>query len=192
MQLELLELTIVGLILLALVILAILHLLDFLRSDGRERLTAIYGFLAFILIFMYFTQVFYTMLDFSIIVVMYGTGLIFIPVWTLSLSKPDWLESLKIPFAILFLAVWAIYVIPRIFAAMNFALYFLAIAFALSIIFLLPRLMGNLERVLLIIGLALFYLERGWTFFDPITEALILVAALWLILIWYLLNKRSS
>ena len=192
MQLELLELTIVGLILLALVILAILHLLDFLRSDGRERLTAIYGFLAFILTFMYFTQVFYTMLDFSIIVVMYGTGLIFIPVWTLSLSKPDWLESLKIPFAILFLAVWAIYVIPRIFAAMNFVVYFLAIAFALSIIFLLPRLMGNFERVLLIIGLALFYLERGWTFFDPITEALILVAALWLILIWYLLNKRSS
>ena len=54
MQLELLELTIVGLVLLPLVLLAVLSLLDFLKSEGREKMTAIYGFLTFILMFMYF------------------------------------------------------------------------------------------------------------------------------------------
>lgn len=192
MQLELLELTIVGLILIPPIILAILHLLDFSKSDGRDKLTAIYGFLAFVLIFSYFTQSFFIVLDLSIIVLIYGTGLTFLPVWTLSQAKPDWLESLKIPFTIMFLAVWATYVIPRIFMSINLLPYFLAIVFALSIIFLLPGLMNDFKRILIVLGLALFYLERSWTLFDPITESLILVAALWLILIWYLMNKRSS
>ncbi|KXH73750.1 MAG: hypothetical protein AM326_10410 [Candidatus Thorarchaeota archaeon SMTZ-45] len=192
MQLELLELTIAGLILIPLVILAILHLLDFSKAHGRAKMTAIYGFLTFILIFSYFTLVYFTVVDVSIIIIIYGTGLIFLPVWTLSHSKPDWLESWKMLFAILFLVVWAVYVIPRIFTALNFVLYFLAIVFALSIIFLLPGLMNDFKRIVLILGLALFYLERAWTLFDPITEALILVAGLWLVFIWYLLNKRSS
>ena len=192
MQLEFLELAIAGLILIPPVILAILHLLDFSKTSGRAKMTAIYGFLTFILIFIYFVVNFFTALDVSIVVLLFGTAFTFMPVWVLSLAKPNWLESWKILFAILFLATWAVYVIPRLFMALSLSVYFLAIVFAISIIFLLPGLMDDFKRIVLVIGLALVYLERAWTLFDPITETLVLVAGLWLVFIWYLLNKRSS
>ncbi|KXH71683.1 MAG: hypothetical protein AM326_11525 [Candidatus Thorarchaeota archaeon SMTZ-45] len=192
MQLELLELAVVGLILIPPVILAILHLLDFQRTEGRARKTAIYGFLTFILLFIYFTVNFLVTLDVSIIVVLFGSAFTFMPVWVLSYSKPDWLESWKILFAILFLAIWAAYIIPRLFMALSLSVYFLAVVFALSIVFLLPSLMDDTKRILLVLGLVLVYLERAWTFFDPITESLILVAGLWLVIIWYLIMKRAA
>jgi hypothetical protein len=188
---QLLELSIAGLILIPLVILAILFLLDFQKADGRAQKTAIYGFLAFILLFLYFVVNWFSTLDVSIIVLLYGTALTFMAVWALSLSKPEWLESWKILFTILFLALWSAYVIPRLFLALNLVVYFLAIVFALSIIFLLPRLMDDYKIIVLILGLVLVYFERAWTIFDPITESLILVAGLWLVFIWYLLNKRE-
>jgi len=192
MQLELLELAVVGLILIPPVILAILHLLDFQRTEGRARMTAIYGFLTFILLFIYFTVNFLVTLDVSIIVVLFSSAFTFMPVWVLSYSKPDWLESWKILFAILFLAIWAAYIIPRLFMALSLSVYFLAVVFALSIVFLLPSLMDDTKRILLVLGLVLVYLERAWTFFDPITESLILVAGLWLVIIWYLIMKRAA
>jgi len=192
MQLELLEITVVGLILIPLLILAILYLLEFQKSEGRAKMTAIYGFLTFILLFIYFIVNFLTVLDISIVVLLFGTAFTFMPVWVLSLAKPDWLESWKNIFAILFLAIWAVYVIPRLFMALSLSIYFLAIVFVVSIIFLLPGLMDDYNVIVLILGLALIYLERAWSLFDPIIESLILVAGLWLVFIWYLLNKRST
>jgi hypothetical protein len=192
MQLELLEITVVGLILIPLLILAILYLLEFQKSEGRAKMTAIYGFLTFILLFIYFIVNFLTVLDISIVVLLFGTAFTFMPVWVLSLAKPDWLESWKNIFAILFLAIWAVYVIPRLFMALSLSIYFLAIVFVVSIIFLLPGLMDDYNVIVLILGLALIYLERAWSLFDPIIESLILVAGLWLVFIWYLLDKRIT
>jgi hypothetical protein len=192
MQLELYELAVVGLILIPPLIIAILHLLDFQRTEGRARMTAIYGFLTFILLFVYFVVNFVLSLDISIIVISFGSAFTFMPVWVLSYSKPDWLESWKVLLAILFLAIWAVYVIPRLFMALSLSVYFLAVVFALSIIFLLPGLMDDTKRIVLIFGLALVYLERAWTLLDPIIEPLILVAGLWLVFIWYLMTKRAE
>jgi hypothetical protein len=196
MQLELLELTIVGLVLIPLVILAILFLLDFQKSEGREKMTAIYGFLTFILVFFYFfvnliLPIFITV-DVVIIVVLYGCAFTFMPVWVASYTKPDLLESWKLPFAIIFFAIWAAYIIPRLFMATNLSIFFLAVVFAISIIFLLLRVMDDYNVILLVLGLALIYLERGWTLFDVLIEYAILIVGIWLVLIWYLLNRRSS
>jgi hypothetical protein len=196
MQLELLELTIVGLVLLPNVVLAILFLLDFQKSEGREKITAIYGFLTFILMFMYFLvnwllPLFVTV-DIAIIIILFGCAITFIPVWVVSLTKPDLLESWKIPFAIIFLAIWAVYTIPRVFMATNLSIYFLAVVFVISIIFLLLGVMEDIKLILLVLALAFIYLERSWTLFDPLIEYAILIVGIWLIVIWYLLNRRSS
>ncbi len=192
MQLELLELSIVGLILLPLVILAILCLLDIQKNDGRARMTAIYGFLTFILMFLYFLVNWLLTVDVSIIVILFGTVFTFLPVWVVSLTKPDYLESWKIPFAIIFFVIWAVYVVPRLLISLYLAPYFLAAVFAISIIFLLLGLMEDYKSIILIVGLALIYVERAWTFADALIETIVLMVGVWLVLIWYLVNKRSA
>ncbi|MFX0054876.1 MAG: hypothetical protein ACFFAX_11850 [Promethearchaeota archaeon] len=191
MQLELLELTIVGLVLLPLVVLAILFLLDFQKSEGRAKITAIYGFLTFILMFLYFLVNWLFIVDVSIIVVLFGTAFTFMPVWAISFTKSEYLEKWRIPFAIIFLVIWAAYIVPRLFMALNLSFYFQTIVYALAIIFLLLGVMDDYKVLILITGLALVYLERAWTFADALTETLVLLFGCWLVLIWYLLKKRG-
>jgi hypothetical protein len=191
MQLELLELSIVGLVLLPLVILAILYLLDFQKSDGRAKMTAIYGFLTFILLFLYFVVNWFVSVDVSLIVVLFGTALTFMPVWVISFTKSEYLENWRIPFAIIFLVIWVAYIVPRLFMALNLSFYFQTIVFALAIIFLLLGVMDDYKVLILITGLVLVYLERAWSFADALTEILVLLLGCWLVLIWYILTKRS-
>ncbi len=189
MQLELLEITIVGLVFIPLVMLAILHLLNFQKGEGREKKTSIYGFLTFILMFVYFLFNWYIAVDVSIIVILYASALTFLPVWILSLSKPEYLDSWKIPFAIIFLALWGTYVGTRLLTTFVFVPYFAGIQFALSIIFLLLRFADDSKTIIIIIGLILLYLERAWSLFDVLIESIILVAGLWLVFIWFMLSR---
>jgi hypothetical protein len=192
MQLELLELTIVGLILIPPVLLAILFLLDIIKSEGRERMTAIYGFLTFILLFIYFLVNWFALVDVSIIVIFFGTAFTFLPVWVISSTRSELLESWKIPFAIIFFAIWAVYIVPRLLFAMYLSPYFLAIVFALSIIILLLEVPKDYKAIMLIVGLALIYFERAWGFADALTEATVLMVGFWLVFIWFLIMKRSA
>ena len=191
MQLELLEISLVGLVLLPLALLAILHLLDLQRSDGRAKMTAIYGFLTFILLFLYFLVNWLLTVDISIIVILFGTAFTFMPVWVISFTKSEYLEKWRIPFAIIFLVIWVAYVVPRLFTALYLSFYFLTIVFALAIVFLLLGVMDDGKVLILITGLVLIYLERAWTFADALTETLVLLLGCWLVLIWYLLTKRG-
>ncbi len=196
MQLELIELTIVGLVLLPLVILSILFLLDSQKSEGRGKKTSIYGFLTFIMMFTYlfvnWILPLFVTVDITFIVILFGSAFTFLPVWVVSFTKPDLMESMRIPLAIMFLVVWAVYVIPRLLLATSFATYFLAVVFAITIIFLLLRVKDDNKVILLILGLLLVYLERAWTLFDILIEFVVVTIGFWLVLIWYLLNRRSS
>jgi hypothetical protein len=191
MQLELLEVSLVGLILLPLIVLAILFLVDFQKSDGRAKMTAIYGFLTFILMFLYFLVNWLLTVDISIIVILFGTGFTFMPVWVISFTKSEYLEKWRIPFAIIFLVIWAAYIVPRLFMTLYLSFYFLTIVFALAIVFLLLGVMDDYKVLILITGLVLVYLERAWTFADALTETLVLLLGCWLVLIWYLLTRRG-
>jgi hypothetical protein len=191
MQLELLEISLVGLVLLPLALLAILHLLDLQKSDGGAKMTAIYGSLTFILLILYFLVNWLLTVDISIIVILFGTAFTFMPVWVISFTKSEYLEKWRIPFAIIFLVIWVAYVVPRLFMALYLSFYFLTIVFALAIVFLLLGVMDDGKVLILITGLVLIYLERGWTFADALTETLVLLLGCWLVLIWYLLTKRG-
>jgi hypothetical protein len=191
MQLELLEISLVGLVLLPLALLAILHLLDFQKSDGRAKMTAIYGFLTFILMFLYFLVNWLLTVDVSVIVILFGTAFTFMPVWVISFTKSEYLKKWGIPFAILFLVICVAYIVPRIFMALYLSFYFLTIVFALAIVFLLLGVMDDYKVLILITGLVLVYLERAWTFADALTETIVLLLGCWLVLIWYLLTRRT-
>ena len=191
MQLELLEISLVGLVLLPLALLAILHLLDFQKSDGRAKMTAIYGFLTFILMFLYFLVNWLLTVDVSVIVILFGTAFTFMPVWVISFTKSEYLKKWGIPFAILFLVICVAYIVPRIFMALYLSFYFLTIVFALAIVFLLLGVMDDYKVLILITGLVLVYLERAWTFADALTETIVLLLGCWLVLIWYLLTRRG-
>jgi len=196
MQLELLELTILGLVFLPLAILSILFLLEIQKNESREKLNAIYGFLTFILMFMYFFMnwllpIFVTVDD-IFIVILFGCAFAFLPVWVVSFTKSNLMVSYKIPLAIVFFVIWAVYVIPRLMMTINLSFYFLTTVFAISIIFLLIRVVDDRKLILLLFGLLLIYMERGLSFFDVIIEFSLIIVGLWLVLIWYLLRKRGS
>jgi hypothetical protein len=192
MQLEFLEIAFAGLILIPLVLLTLLHLLDIQKSEDREQKTAVYGFLTYILLFSYFILNWFVVVEISVIVLVYATALTFLPVWTLSLSKPEYLESLKIPFAIIFLIIWCAYVGTRLLTTFAFIPYFLAAVFALSLVFLILSLLEDMNYLIIIIGLALVYLERAWTLFDYIVEAGILTVGLWLVFVWFIISRRKT
>jgi hypothetical protein len=192
MQLELLEITIAGMILIALMLLAVLHLIGIQKGSGRAQKTAGYGFLTFILLFLYFVINWFFVVDISIIVVIYASALTFLPVWVLSLTKPEYLEGWKIPFAMIFLIIWASYVGTRLFTTIFSTPYFLAIVFILSVLILLLGVAENRMSIILLIGLVLVYIQRGFTFFDPLVDYMILVAGLWLILAWYFIDRRGQ
>ena len=189
MQLELLQLTLAGLALVPLILLSILHLLDLQKSTGRERMTTIYGLLTFILLFIYFLVNWFTAYI-ELIVILFASAYTFLPVWIMSFSKSDYLEKWRIPFAVIFLVIWAAYVGTRLLAALYLSAYFLAIVFAISLIFLSFKLKEDKNTGILFLGLLLVYLERAWDFFDPISDTTFLVVGLWLVFHWYF-QKRS-
>ena len=192
MQAELLEIAISGLILIPLLLLAVLHLFDIQKGIGRAQKTAGYGFLTFILLFVYFGANWFFAIDISIIVVLYATALTFLPVWVLSLTKPEYLEKWKIPFAIIFLIIWAAYVGTRLLTSIFSTPYFLVVVFVLSVMILLLGVTENRMSIILLIGLVLVYIQRGWTFFDVLVDYMILVFGLWLVVAWYFIDRRNQ
>ena len=192
MQLDLLEITILGLILIPILLLAVLHLLDIQKGSGRAQKTAGYGFLTFILLFAYFAANWFFVVDISIIVVLYATALTFLPVWVLSLTKPDYLDAWRIPFALIFLIIWASYVGTRLLTSIFSTPYFLAVVFVLSVLILLLGVTENRMSIILLVGLVLVYIQRGWTLFDVLVDYMILVIGLWLVFAWYFIDRRNQ
>jgi len=190
MQIEILELAIFAVILGSLGILSLAHLLDIRTSDERERKTAIYGSLVFSFLTVYFAA--NTIgAPLNLIVVLYATALTFIPVWVISLTKPNWFDSWKYLFTILFLILWTTYVVTRLFTTLILSLYFATIVIGIAVVVLLISLPSDKKALVLTLGLVAFYFDRAWTFSDVVVTAVLLVLGPLLILVWYLINKRS-
>ena len=157
MQLEIIELGMFGAILAALVVLIIGSMLDTRTDDTRKRKTGLYGVSASLLLLLYFIGRLFTN-DVTILVLLYGSALTFIPIWILSSSRPKILDSWKIPLAIMFLMVWVAYVGTRLLTEFALTIYFVLIIAAITLLILLVTVPSDPKALVAIIGLFLFFL----------------------------------
>lgn len=199
--------------------LSFVFLSELRRLDYEHRRTEILGFIAFTFLtltflfwalllvlnlFMGFVfqspiDAFHSLLYVSLL----GVGLVFLALWTLSLSRATWLNGHSILLSILSISVWVVYV-GGVFVSL-FTLnpitgllvqtVFFSLIFGSSLFFVLMRVEYDKKALLLFFGIFFFYFSlqfAGIPVGDLLRVPHITMVGLWLIVLWKVIERNSE
>lgn len=217
--LEFLEISIPLLQFLPALFLSFIFLSELRRLDYEHRRTETLAFVAFTflaLTFLYWTllfvlilylgfefQPFIAALQSLLYVSLLGVGLVFLALWTLSLSRAEWLNGHRILISILSILVWVVYVggvfvslfiaNPIVGLMVEIVFFFLIFGFSLFSVLMLVK--SDKKGLLLFFGILFLYCTLqfpGIPVVDPIRIPHITMVGLWLIVLWKLLERSSG
>ncbi len=198
--------------------LSFMFLSELRRIENGYRRTEILGFVAFtflVLLFVYWTLT--LALDFYMIdvpffttafqslmyVSLLGVGLVFLVLWTLGLSRPQWIREHQIIISILSILVWGVYIGSVIVSILMLnpitglliqTLFFLLI-FGSSLFFVLLLVKSDKKGLLLFFGILFFYFSlqfNGFFVINLIRVPHITMVGLWLIVLWKVIERNSQ